>query len=44
VITEVNDFSDRFPESKLLKEAERYATLSQNNIKQIQNEQVTTSN
>jgi outer membrane protein assembly factor BamD len=44
VITEVNDFVDRFPDSPLLKEAERYATLSQNNIKQIQNEQAKTTN
>jgi outer membrane protein assembly factor BamD len=44
VVNEVNDFADRFPESSLLKDAERYATLSQNNIKQIQNEQVKTSN
>jgi outer membrane protein assembly factor BamD len=44
VITEVNDFNDRYPESTLAKEAERYATLSQNNIKQIQNEQVKTTN
>ena len=35
VIAEVNDFQDRYPESKLLKEAERYLTLSTNNIKQI---------
>jgi outer membrane protein assembly factor BamD len=35
VIAEVNDFQDRFPESKLLKEAERYLTLSTNNIKSI---------
>ena len=35
VISEVNDFQDRFPESKLLKEAERYLTLSSNNIKSI---------
>jgi outer membrane protein assembly factor BamD len=35
VIAEVNDFQDRFPESKLLKEAERYLTLSSNNIKSI---------
>ena len=33
VVTEVQDFQDRFPESKLLKEAERYLTLSQNNLK-----------
>jgi outer membrane protein assembly factor BamD len=35
VITEVQDFQDRYPESKLLKEAERYLTLSQNNIKSL---------
>jgi len=44
VVTEVNDFTDRYPESNLLQEAERYATLSQNNIKQLQNEQVKTTN
>jgi len=33
VITEVQDFQDRFPESKLIKEAERFLTLSQNYIK-----------
>lgn len=44
VITEVNDFNDRYPDSPLAKEAERYATLSQNNIKQIQNEQAKTTN
>ena len=35
VITEVQDFQDRYPESKLLKDAERYLTLSQNNIKEL---------
>ena len=35
VITECNDFLDRFPESKLLKEAEQYINLSQVNIKNI---------
>jgi len=35
VISEVNDFQDRFPESKYLKEAERFLTLSSNNIKSI---------
>ena len=35
VVTEVNDFNDRYPESELRKDAEHYATLSQNNIKQI---------
>ncbi len=44
VITEVNDFADRFPGSSLLKEAEHYAALSQNNIKQLQNEQAKTTN
>jgi len=44
VITECNDFTDRFPESKLLKEVERYQNLSQNNIKAIQNEQVKKTN
>ncbi|MBA4167462.1 MAG: outer membrane protein assembly factor BamD [Chitinophagaceae bacterium] len=44
VVTEVNDFTDRYPESSHLKDAERYASLSQENIKQLQNEQVKTSN
>lgn len=45
VISECNDFTDRFPESKLLKEVERFQTLSQNTInKTIQNEQVKTTN
>jgi outer membrane protein assembly factor BamD len=39
VVKEVEDFQDRFPESKLLKEAERYLTLSQNNLKSLNNEQ-----
>ncbi len=43
VITECNDFMDRFPESKLKNEAERYLTQSQNNIKSLQNEQTKTS-
>jgi outer membrane protein assembly factor BamD len=43
VITECNDFMDRFPESKLKSEAERYMTQSQNNLKSLQNEQVKTS-
>ncbi|UAY52666.1 outer membrane protein assembly factor BamD [Ferruginibacter albus] len=42
-IASYNDFADRFPESKLLKDAEEYKTLSQNNIKEIQNEQAKTS-
>jgi outer membrane protein assembly factor BamD len=44
VINEVNDFSDRFPESELMPEAKRYSELSQNSIKQLQNEQVKTTN
>jgi outer membrane protein assembly factor BamD len=35
VIAEVQDFQDRYPESKFMKEAERYLTLSTNNIKSI---------
>ncbi|MEO7961788.1 MAG: outer membrane protein assembly factor BamD [Ginsengibacter sp.] len=42
VSTEYFDFADRFPESKLLKEAEYYRNLSLNNIKQIQDEQIKT--
>lgn len=40
VITECHDFLDRFTESKLAKEAERYLNLSQTNIKALKNEQV----
>lgn len=43
VITEYQDFVDRYPESKLLKEAENYSNLSQNNIKALKNEQTTSS-
>ena len=39
VITEAEDFQDRFPESKFLKEAERFITLSKNNLKTLNNEQ-----
>ncbi len=42
VSTEYFDFADRYPESKLLKEAEDYKNLSLNYIKQIQNEQIKT--
>ena len=42
VITECNDFIDRFPDSKLIKEAEDYIVQSQNNIKFQQNEQTKT--
>lgn len=43
VITEFDDFSDRYPESKLLKEAEDYKNLSQTHIKELQNEQTPSS-
>ncbi len=35
VVTECNEFIDRFPESKLLKEVERYQSLSQTNLKVV---------
>lgn len=43
VVSEFNDFSERFPESKFLKEAEEYNNLSQTQIKAIQNEQNTST-
>ena len=43
VITEYQDFADRYPESKKLKEAEEYVNLSNNQIKAIKNEQITSS-
>lgn len=43
VTAEYQDFADRYPDSKLLKEAESYSNLSQNNIKAIKNEQITSS-
>jgi outer membrane protein assembly factor BamD len=43
VITECNDFIDRFPDSKLLKDTERYMSLSQNNLKGVKNEQTKAS-
>ncbi len=39
VITECNDFVDRFPDSKLIKEVEQYVSLSNNNIKKLNHEQ-----
>jgi outer membrane protein assembly factor BamD len=42
VSEEYFDFADRYPESKLLKQAEDYKNLSLNNIKQIKNEQAKT--
>ena len=43
VTTEYLDFVDRFPDSKLLKEAEDYSNLSQKNIKELTNEQNSSS-
>ena len=43
VVTEYEDFVDRFPESKLIKDAESYKNLSLNHIKDIKNEQTQTS-
>ena len=43
VIAEYQDFMDRYPESKLLKDAESYNSLSLNHIKEIKNEQITSS-
>ncbi|HMO33247.1 MAG TPA: outer membrane protein assembly factor BamD [Lacibacter sp.] len=42
VLEEYYDFVDRFPESKLLKDAERYFQNSQNNLKALKNEPVNT--
>jgi outer membrane protein assembly factor BamD len=42
VIDEYQDFVDRFPESKLRKDAEQYLILSQTQIKNLANEQVKT--
>ncbi|MET0245082.1 MAG: outer membrane protein assembly factor BamD [Flavitalea sp.] len=38
VVTECNDFTDRFPDHAFSKDVERYRNLSQSNIKEIQNE------
>jgi outer membrane protein assembly factor BamD len=43
VVAEYQNFSDRYPDSKLLKDAAEYRDLSQNNIKAINNEQAKTS-
>ncbi|MES1226758.1 MAG: outer membrane protein assembly factor BamD [Bacteroidota bacterium] len=42
VITECNEFVDRFPESKLRKEVENFLNLSHTNIKSLNNEQTKT--
>lgn len=43
VITEYQDFADRYPESPKLKEAQEFVNLSNNHIKEIKNEQTTSS-
>lgn len=43
VITEYQDFVDRYPDSKLLKEAESLSKQSENNIKAIKYEQTQTA-
>jgi len=43
VINECNEFYDRFPDSKLKKEAEEFLNLSQTNIKNLNNEQIKTA-
>jgi outer membrane protein assembly factor BamD len=42
VISECYEFTDRFPDSKLKKEAESFLNLSQSNIKNLNNEQTKT--
>ena len=43
VVDEYQNFVDRYPESKLLKDAESFSNLSQNHIKDIKNEQTQTA-
>jgi outer membrane protein assembly factor BamD len=43
VITECNEFTDRFPESNLKKQADEFLNLSQINIKNLNNEQIKTA-
>ncbi len=43
VVSEYNDFTDRYPDSKLLKDAKDYNNLSLNHIKELQNEQTKTT-
>lgn len=42
VVNECNEFTDRFPDSKLKKEADEFLNLSQSNIKKLGNEQIKT--
>ncbi len=39
VVTDCNDFNDRFPESKLKKEVQQYLDLANSSIKKVNNEQ-----
>jgi outer membrane protein assembly factor BamD len=43
VITDCNEFMDRFPKSPLAKEVEKYLNLAQNNLKTVTNEQTKTA-
>ena len=43
VLVEYQDFAERYPDSKILKDAEEYNNLSKIQIKEIQNEQTTSS-
>lgn len=43
VLTECNEFTDRFPDSKLKKEVDEFYNLSQKNLKATTNEQVKTA-
>jgi len=43
VITECNEFIDRFPDSKLKKDVDEYLNLSEKNIKNSTNEQIKTA-
>lgn len=40
VVTQCNEFIDRFPDNKLIKNVQEYLNLSQTNIKLVKNEQV----
>ena len=44
VVTQCNEFVDRFPDSRLNKSVQEYLTISQNNIKSLKNEQAKTAN
>jgi outer membrane protein assembly factor BamD len=43
VVSDCNDFMDRFPESNFAKQVQQYLSLSQNNLKSIANEPSKTS-